>query len=69
MPSGGGGDRGQDKQGGRASGGWSERVEGPKLSHRARRALLARSLIDKPNGSNSIEQELSVVNRRTERRL
>jgi hypothetical protein len=38
---------------------------GPKLSQQARRVLIARSFIDKPNKSNSMEQELSVVNRRT----
>jgi hypothetical protein len=31
--------------------------------------LVARSFTDKPDGSNSMEQELSVVKRRTERRL
>jgi hypothetical protein len=40
----------------------------PKLSQRARRVLVVRSFTDKPKGSNSMEQELSVVDRRTERR-
>jgi hypothetical protein len=35
---------------------------GPKLSHHARRVLIARSFTNKPKGSNSIEQELLVVN-------
>lgn len=34
---------------------------GPKLSQQARRVLIARSFIDKPKGSNSIEQDLLVV--------
>jgi hypothetical protein len=41
---------------------------GPELSHRAR-ILVGRSFTDKPKGSNSIEQELSVINWWTERRL
>jgi hypothetical protein len=40
---------------------------GPKLSYLTLR--VARSFIDKPKGSNSIEQELSVMKRRMERRL
>lgn len=40
-----------------------------ELSHRTRRVLVDRSFIDKPNGSKSTEQELSMVNQRTERRL
>jgi hypothetical protein len=32
------------------------------VSQRARRVLVARSFINRPKGSNSIEQELSVVN-------
>jgi hypothetical protein len=35
---------------------------GPELSHHARRVLVARSFTNKPKGSNSIEQELSVLN-------
>ena len=35
---------------------------GPELSHRAIKLLVARSFTDKPKGSNSMEQELSVVN-------
>jgi hypothetical protein len=42
---------------------------GPELSQRTRGVLVARSFIEKPEGSNSMEQELSVVNRRTEIRL
>jgi hypothetical protein len=41
---------------------------GPVLSEQSRGVLVARSL-EKPEGSKSIEQELSMVNRRTERRL
>jgi hypothetical protein len=48
--------------------GWSV-YSGPELSQRARRVLVARSFTEKPEGSNSMEQKLSVVNRRTERRL
>ena len=35
---------------------------GPELSQHARRVLVARSITVKPKGSNSIEQELSVIN-------
>jgi hypothetical protein len=43
---------------------------GPKLSYLTITLRVARSFIDKPNVSNSIEQELlSVVKRRMERRL
>jgi hypothetical protein len=31
--------------------------------------MIARSFIDKPNGSNFMEHELSVVKRRIERRI
>jgi hypothetical protein len=37
---------------------------GPEVSHRTRRVLVDRSFIDKPKGSNSMEQELSVVRAR-----
>jgi hypothetical protein len=37
-------------------------VEQPEVVTRARRVLAARNFTDKPKGSNSIEQELSVVN-------
>jgi hypothetical protein len=37
-------------------------IQGLELSHQARRLQVARSLMDKPKRSNSIEQELSVVN-------
>jgi hypothetical protein len=42
---------------------------GPELLYLAITLHVARSFNDKPKGSNSIEQELSVVKRRTERRL
>jgi hypothetical protein len=42
---------------------------GPKLSYLAITLRVARYLTDKPKGSNSIEEELSVVKRRTGRRL
>jgi hypothetical protein len=42
---------------------------GPKLSYLTITLRVARSFTDKPKGSNSIEQELLVVKRRTERRL
>jgi hypothetical protein len=42
---------------------------GPKLSYLTITLRVARSFTDKPKGSNSIEQELSVVKRRMERRL
>jgi hypothetical protein len=35
---------------------------GPELPQRARRVLVARSFIVKPKGSNSIKQELSMIN-------
>jgi hypothetical protein len=35
---------------------------GSELSQRARRVLAAKSFTDKSKGSNSIEQELSMVN-------
>jgi hypothetical protein len=44
-------------------------LRSPELSQRARGVLVARSFTEKPEGSNSMEQELSVVNRRTERTL
>jgi hypothetical protein len=42
---------------------------GPELSYLVITLCVARSFIDKSKGSNSIEQELSMVKRRTERRL
>jgi hypothetical protein len=42
---------------------------GPMLFDLAITFLVVRSFTDKPKGSNSIEHQLSVVNRRTERRL
>jgi hypothetical protein len=42
---------------------------GSELSYRMIMLRVVRSFTDKPKGSNSIEQELSVVKRRTERRL
>jgi hypothetical protein len=42
---------------------------GLELSHRASGVLVARSFTEKPEGSNSMEQELLMVNQRTERRL
>jgi hypothetical protein len=42
---------------------------GPELLYLAITLRVARSFTDKPKGSNSIEQELSVVKRRMERRL
>jgi hypothetical protein len=42
---------------------------GPELSYLAITLRVARSLTDKPKGSNFIEQELSMVKWRTERRL
>jgi hypothetical protein len=42
---------------------------GPELSYLVITLCVARSFTDKPKGSSSIEQELSVVKRRTERRL
>jgi hypothetical protein len=42
---------------------------GPMLFDLMITFLVVRSLTDKPNGSNSIEHQLSVVKRRTERRL
>ena len=41
----------------------------PSLLHLMSSLLLGRSLIEKPRGSNSIEQELSFVNLRTEIRF
>jgi hypothetical protein len=41
----------------------------PELSHRARRVLVARFFTDMPKGSNSMEKELSVVNRQIVRRF
>jgi hypothetical protein len=69
MPSGGGG-------GGDQAGGGDALVEegrsvyrGPTLSHRARGVLVAKSFTENLEGSNSMEQELSVVNGWTKRRL
>jgi formate-dependent phosphoribosylglycinamide formyltransferase (GAR transformylase) len=42
---------------------------GPVLFDLTITFLVVRSFTDKPNGSNSIEHQLSVVKRRTERRL
>jgi hypothetical protein len=42
---------------------------GPELSYRVITLHVARSFTDKPKGSNSIKQELSVVKRQTERIL
>jgi hypothetical protein len=41
----------------------------PELSQRARRLRVTRSFTNKPKGSNSIEQELSMVNWRTDKRF
>jgi hypothetical protein len=64
MPSHRGGGRCKDRQGrSRCRGSrQAECVEGSGLSHQARRVLVARSFTDRPNRSNSIEQELLVVN-------
>jgi hypothetical protein len=43
--------------------------KGPELSYLAITLRVARSFTDKPKGSNSIEQELSVVKQQTKRRL
>ena len=48
--------------------GWNV-YRGSVLSQLARGFLVARSFTEKPEGSNSMEQELLVVNQRTERRL
>jgi hypothetical protein len=69
MPSGGGGGGDQGKRRRRAEGGWTERVEGPRAVTAGKGVLVARSFTEKGEGSNSMEQELSVVKRRTERRL
>jgi hypothetical protein len=72
MPSGGGGGGDHNGLGGRAGGGRLKHVEGPRAitdSQRTRGVLVARSFTEKPKGSNSMEQELAMVNRRTERRL
>jgi hypothetical protein len=42
---------------------------GPVLFDPTIMFLVVRSFTDKPNGSNSIDHQLSVVKRRTERRL
>jgi hypothetical protein len=42
---------------------------GPVLFDLTITFLVVRSFTDKPNGSNSIEHQLSVVNRRTESKL
>jgi hypothetical protein len=69
MRSGGGGGGDQDGRSGRAGGRRPACVEGPVLSHRASGVLVARSSTEKPEGSNSMEQKMSVVNRLIERRL
>jgi hypothetical protein len=53
----------------RGGGGRSKRVEGLRAITAGEWVLVARSFTEKPKGSNSMEQELSMVNRRTERRL
>jgi hypothetical protein len=44
-------------------------VEGVEVVVSSNHASVTKSFTDKPNGSNSIEQELSVVNLQTERRF
>jgi hypothetical protein len=67
MASGGGGGD-QDRRRRRADAGRSERVEWLRAITSGEGVLVARSFTKKPEGSNSMEQELLVVNRRTERR-
>jgi hypothetical protein len=47
----------------------AEGVEGPRAVTAGKRGPSGQILHRKPRGSYSMEQELSVVNRRTERRL
>jgi hypothetical protein len=69
MPSGRGGGGGQDGRRRRAGGRRPERVERSRAVTTNEGVLVAKSFIEKPEISNSMEQELSVVNRRTETRL
>ena len=64
MPSGGDGGSSQSMWGGRVGGGGgrSERVERLGAVTTDEEGSIARSFTDKPNGSNSIEHELLVVN-------
>jgi hypothetical protein len=53
---------------GGGSGGQVNRVEGPKMSQRASTTRVGRWRMVSLQGSNSIEQWLSLVKRQTERR-
>jgi hypothetical protein len=69
-PSGGGGGGDQDGRRRHAGGGRTERVEWPRaVTTGEGGSWWPYPFTEKLEGSNSMEQELSVVNRRTERRL